>query len=385
MKHYVYVLAASAAALLASCSDHQDAPSAPSANDGQIRFSASTQTPTRAYQYGTDVTTNNLDEFNVFAYLTAPSSTAVNVPYMNNVKVTKGTDNVWTYSPVQYWPSSPLNFYALAPMDGWNPSGAELNVLGPLHYSNATGGYDLVYATAMNRTQPTTPAADAQVRFNFRHALSKIQVNMKATPSSMSVLVGLVTVNNICSEGDFQMPTVTTTANPGAATSSGSWSNLEDPVAYPVNFPQMQSERVLLTTDYTQLNPPLAEYGGMQMLGAYMLPQSVAWNKEAPLTGPCLRIHLSIYDNATHTIVWPNANTPGEMLEDPDHPLNNQDGIVTFPLSTTAQNNGDVEVRSWQGGDLYIYNITIDPSQLLGQIEFGQPTVDGFVTVESAY
>lgn len=389
MKQSLFVVAATAAMALAACSDNNSTQAEPASTDGQIRFSASTQSTTRAYQYGTDVTTNTLDEFNVFAYIANPTTTDNGKPYMDNVLVSKGQNNVWTYSPVQYWPQSALNFYAYAPAEGWNAYRDTPidDVSQPFTFYNGTAQYDIVYATAMNRTQPTTPGADAQVRFNFRHALAKTQINMRSVPSNLSVVVGLVTFNNIYSEGDFTFPTQSTTpAAQPEPESIGTWSNQKDPIAYPCTFPQLPSERIMLTTQYQQLNQPHPEMGGASMVGPYMIPQSVAFNSTAPTSGPCMRIHLTVYDNSTHTQVWPNANTPGDMLEDPDHPLNNHDGILTFPLSSTASTaTGNTDVREWKPGHLYVYNITIDPTQLLGEIDFGQPTVDGFITVETAY
>lgn len=381
MKKLLFTLALAASFGLVACSDKNDAPDGPS--DGAIRFAATIQAPnpsTRDYQYGTEITSANLDQFLVSAYIANPDSTTTGKPYMNNVTVNKGTDNAWSYSPVQYWPDAPLNFYALAPLDGWTPDRSNVNMLSPLKYHNYTAQYDLLYATIMNASQPATPGTDAQVRFNFRHALAKTQVNIRTTQQSqLSIAVGLVTFNNIASSGTFTLPTQSTSVSPNPLPNAvGTWSAQGDLQRYPAHFPQMPSEIILLNSQYQNINPPLAEYGGASYVGTYMIPQNISYNQTSPTSGAYMEIHLAIYDYSTHALVWPNHNTPDDMKGDPKDPYDSYMGVLRFPLSQGA-------VQAWQGGNLYIYNITIDPAQLLGQIDFGQPTVDGYLQVETAY
>ena len=99
---------------LASCSEEDAGTAAP--DDGAIRFAANTEYGSRA----ADVTTGNLSEFSVFAYTGAAQTL-----FMDNVKVTKSASNVWTYSPIKYWPAENVDFYAYAP-------GAWVGATGPL-------------------------------------------------------------------------------------------------------------------------------------------------------------------------------------------------------------------------------------------------------------
>ena len=74
--------------------------------DGAVRFAANT-----GIRGAGDITTANLAAFNVYAY-TAPAPPNL---FMDNVEVTKTANNVWTYSPVEYWPSKEtVDFYAFA-------------------------------------------------------------------------------------------------------------------------------------------------------------------------------------------------------------------------------------------------------------------------------
>lgn len=77
---------------LIACSNESDMPQFPESENGEIRFAANTE-----FSRAGDVTTNNLSEFNVYAYIDPSDSTGL---FMDNVTVTKTSGNVWTYSPV---------------------------------------------------------------------------------------------------------------------------------------------------------------------------------------------------------------------------------------------------------------------------------------------
>ena len=51
---------------------------------------------------------------------------------------------------------------------------------------------------------------------------------------------------------------------------------------------------------------------------------------------------------------------------------------MKFPLSTSKLTN-------WIPGCHYIYNMVINANEEMGAIEFGSPTVDSFVDIESNY
>ena len=182
-----------------SCSDN-DAPgidSSVSASNA-IRFAANTELASRAG----DITTNTLKDFYVYAYT---RTDGVPELFMDNVTVSKSDNNTWTYSPIKYWPADQtVDFYAFAP--AWV---GESGPLKPVPYYNYPGDEDIVYAVSPDLTG-NTDAPNAQVVFNFRHALSKVTVKMSSTNENLKVKVTNVVLTNIMSRGNFNFPKVST-------------------------------------------------------------------------------------------------------------------------------------------------------------------------------
>ena len=214
MKLKIYFMALAGFMAFASCTDDDRESADEPLYNNVIRFSATTQRGSRAG----DITTNNLTSFNVYAYLASSGSV-----FMDDVNVTKGSDNTWTYSPVKYWPEEALNFYAYAP-NSWVPSTGPLE---KVDYDNSYGLDDLVYAVSLGRTQPTSQE-DAQVRFNFRHALSKFNMMISSANANIIVKVATITLVGLSQKGSFSFPKASTDAT-GAdvpAESVGTWSDL---------------------------------------------------------------------------------------------------------------------------------------------------------------
>ena len=234
MKLKIYLMALAGFMAFVSCTDEDRESADEPLNNNVIRFSATTQRGSRAG----DITTNNLTSFNVYAYLASSGSV-----FMDDVNVTKGSDNTWTYSPVKYWPEEALNFYAYAP-NSWVPSTGPLE---KVDYDNSYGLDDLVYAVSLGRTQPTSQE-DAQVRFNFRHALSKFNMMISSANANISVKVATITLVGLSQKGSFSFPKASTDAT-GAdvpAESVGTWSDLSSPFAYPVFMAQDQDFILIL-------------------------------------------------------------------------------------------------------------------------------------------
>lgn len=333
--------------MISSCSDDTEKSEEPQSVN-EIRFSAAIRNVPRSG----DVTTNNLHSFNVYAYLATSGSV-----FMDNVTVEKGSDNVWTYSPVKYWPVEALNFYAFAPA-GWVPSTGPLE---KIRYDNVSGMTDIVYAVSLNRTQPGAQT-DAQVRFNFRHALSKVNVMLGTTNESLDVRVANVSLVGISQEAYFSFPAASTDGEATTA-STGSWSEHGDPYAYPLFMAQSQSD--ILKLGSTPVDPNSEGY-----FAQYMIPQELKWTDNTDYkNSDYLQIDFSIYDPQTGAKIWPNKNTPEENLINSS---TNGDGRVKFPLLTST-------VTEWKPGYHYIYNVTINGHHDIGAIDFGSPTVDTFV------
>lgn len=344
-----------ATASLAACSE-TDEPQQ-SVADNAIRFAANTEFASRA---GEDVTTNNLTEFNVYAYTGAADN---KVTFMDNVKVTKSSDNVWTYSPLKYWPAEAVDFYAFAPAS-WVGSDGPLK---PVHYTNHAADKDLIYAVSPNLSGNGSQP-NAQVVFNFRHALAKVTVLLSSTNADLKVNVTNVALANIYATGDFTFPSASTTGTP-TTESTGTWSNLSDVYPYMLHMSQRPDEVVTLTTTPVDLSE--TGLGGPK----YLIPQTLTWRSHGAGQDNYMALMCTIYDAKTGVKLWPNANTPEENIVEGS---TFHDGLLKFPLSTS-------QFSEWQPGYHYVYNLVVNANSEMGSIEFGQPTVDTYVDVETTY
>lgn len=344
---------------LAACEDSQDTGSEPDVRGVPIQFAVNTE-----YVRSGDITTNNLTSFNVYAYVGKGTEFKL---FMNNVTVTKTSSNVWTYSPVAYWPvDEQVDFYAFAP-SGWVTG---TKPFGAVEYESLPGTEDIVYAVTTHQTGNTgTP--NAQVLFNFRHALTKVSVKMSSTNTSLKVVVSDVALENIMTKGSFSFPNVSTADAP-TVHNTGSWTGQNSPYDYSVYAAADQSELVTLTTTPLDMGTTALGVSGAK----YLIPQELVWSSNgASDTDTFIKVECSIFDAATGSRLWPNDNTASENKV-ANSPYG--DGILRFPLSTT-------KFSEWAPGTHYLYNLVINSNDEMGPIEFGDPTVDSFVEVESIY
>lgn len=352
------LLAAALAAGLSGCADNQDVQIPQESEANAIRFAA-----TADYTRSGDITTNNLTSFNVYAYIGTGTSPVL---FMDNVTVSKTGTNKWEYSPVEYWPANDdVNFYAFAPAS-WVGKESPLKAIS---YDAYPGTEDIVYAVCPNmKGQANLP--NAQVLLNFRHALSKVTVKMSSTNTALQVKVSNVALANIKTKGNFRFPSGNT-ASPQSATTVGTWSDQNTPHTYMYLMAQSPSDVVILTTTPTDMSDIGMALGGAK----YMLPQELPYLNNGSGTDAYLTVMCSIYDAESGTKLWPNDKTPEENLV-PDHSLG--DGLLKFPLSNS-------QVSEWKQGHHYIYNLVINSNDEMGVIEFGNPTVDTYVDIETTY
>ncbi len=363
LKSIQLIAAASLAALAVtavSCSDREDV--APSGNqttdDGAIRFAASTE-----FSRAGDITTNNLTSFNVYAY-TGTSSAPVT--FMDNVTVSKTATNTWTYSPLQYWPAKQsVDFYAFAPAS-WVSSAGPLQ---PVAYDAVSGTEDIVYAVSPDQTG-NAGMVNAQVIFNFRHALSKLTVKMSSSNTSLKVVVTNVAMTNIMTRGNFSFPSGSTSAAASDET-VGRWTDQNTPQTYYLHWAQSLSEQLTLTSTPTVIAAAGLGRGGEM----YVIPQQLTYRSQGSGHDTYITVQCSIYDASSSERLWPNEHTPEENLVNGS---TSGDGLLNFPLSTDRYSQ-------WQPGVHYIYNLVINSNEEMGAIEFGNPTVDTFIDVEQTY
>lgn len=361
MRKFILLCSVTAVSVLAlpSCGN-ADTPSEETMTrtDRQIRFTASTEM-TRG-----DYTTNNLTTFNVYAYTGKATNPSV---FMDNVTVTKNATNVWTYSPVEYWPANEsVDFYAFAPAN-WLGDAVPIT---PVPYDNSQGTTDIIYAVNPNLTG-NNGSPNAQVHFNFRHALSKVIVKLSSTNTTLQVKVSNVALANIATKGNFHFPGVST-AGGVTPNSEGHWTDQNTGATYIYHLSQSADDIITLTSTPNDLSSAEENTGGPK----YLLPQTLVWTTGATSSSDTyLTVMCSVYDAHTGTKLWPNANTPEEnIVADSEY----GDGLLKFPLSTTTFNE-------WQPGYQYVYNVVINSNTEMGAIEFGDPSVDTFVNIDTNY
>ncbi|MCM1290813.1 MAG: fimbrillin family protein [Prevotella sp.] len=353
------LLIALTAGSLSSCSNDVTNGDSPVYDDGAIHFAAKTE-----FTKSGDITTNNLESFNVYAYTNESQTTTL---FMDNVEVTKTGTNTWTYSPLKYWPANgAVSFYAFAPAF-WVGNSVPL---APIPYESYPGTEDIIYAVAPNLTG-NSESANAQVVFNFRHALAKATVKLSSTNTDIVVKVSNVVMANIMSKGNFNFPEGSTSQAPTDG-NVGTWTDQNTPQTYIFHLSQVAADVITLSSTPTTLDSGEHGLGGT---AKYMIPQILSYRSNGCGKDTYLAIMCSVYDAKTGVKLWPNANTPEENIVEGS---NFGDGLLKFSLSTS-------NLSAWQPGVHYIYNLVINSNEEMGVIEFGTPTIDTYVQIISNY
>lgn len=354
---YPFLTAAAMVAMLASCSS-DSGPEATISVANRISFGA-----TSDFTRSGDYTTNNLKQFYVYAYTnTTPNPTL----FMDNVEVNKTATNVWSYSPIAYWPAKlTVDFYAYAPAGFLGKS----NPLNPIEYDAYMADEDIIYAVAP-RLSGFTDASNPQVIFNFRHALSKVTVKLRSSNTNLEVRVTNVALAHIYTKGNFHFPAESTSGTL-SADNIGTWTDQNTPVPYILHMSQTPSDIITLTPTSNDMSTTGMGLGGDK----YVLPQTLSYETNGTGTDQYITVMCSIYDADTSIKLWPNANTPAENIVEGS---TFGDGLLKFPLKTNT-------VTAWQPGFHYIYDLTINSNDEMGTIQFGVPTVDAFVDVTTTY
>lgn len=361
-KNYLFtaISASSLALMLAatSCVDSNESTSPENPAEGSaIRFAPTTEYSTKAG----DITTNNLQSFQVFAYTGRATAPSV---LMNNVTVNRGEDNVWTYSPLQYWPDVPVDFFA------YSPAALIGNGISPMEtgtYTNFPNTRDLVYAVSLDNVGKKY-GDNPQVLLNFKHAMSKVTLNLSSSNKEIRVDISTVALANIKSEGKFIFPYKNTV--PGSEDGGiGEWSSVEKSAIYLLHMSQKSEDHITLGETPVALDHTIFDEDGL-----YLIPQGLTWTSGGKGDDNYISMVLSVYDAATNEKIWPNDGTPQEDL------MGNAggDGVVRIALSTSA-------FSEWQAGRHYIYNIMVNSKPEPGAIEFGSPAVDTYVNVNSTF
>lgn len=337
---------ASLAILLTSCGSDIEPKQGDVYDPSVISFNVVADRATR----GEVTTTANIKEFAVTAYTEGKT-------LMDNVKVTRdGTS--WSYTPTAYWPDTPVNFFAISPdISGSSAiTEASTGTASISGYKNP-GNVDLLYAVNMGAIQSGSP-----VSLNFRHALSKVNVLLSSSNSSLTVKVNKVMIGNVYSTGSFYYPRATTSAGGEAA---GTWHSLTGMIDVSLYAPTATQGTQQLTPEPTDIS---ANEGGSGY--DFFMPQTLGKltydSANKIFTGTYIAVDCEVFDKATGSKLFPNAETPSYLLVD-----GKDSGRIMYPVTNST-------VTEWKAGYSYVYRIAIDnPAVLLDSIKF-DVTVDEY-------
>ena len=224
-----------------------------------INFSAYTAKPTKAVQ--TEVTTLNLDKFNV----TAIGNGAI---YFDNVTFKKIT--VWESDTKYFWPAFPLTFYAYntptVDAAGGTTFTRTINndkqELFVAPNADLAKQEDLVAACEENKKEGHANSTANSLPITFHHYLTQVIVKAKNSSTTYKVVVDSVKLANLAGDGTYTFSNNTMTA-------TASKINKAESSDYKAGFTAKElngTEQEVMTNEGTGK--------------WYLIPQSVtAWNR----------------------------------------------------------------------------------------------------------
>lgn len=218
-------LCSALAAALCGCQSEGAEPLAPD-TPAAIGFAGALdgeQLESRATEFNSGA---DLSSIGVFAYQSHDNFDATtatpNLFYNQEVEKVEGT---WTYSPTRYWPGSDkVSFFAYAPYSTSNPAVkpiVDANGFPSLTFTvpaTEDAAVDLLVSEPiMNRSYNRTPTADNTVKFQFKHALTKVTFKVKGEVPVTITKFGLL---NATKTGTYTFC--------GESFDNSEWSDLKD-------------------------------------------------------------------------------------------------------------------------------------------------------------
>ena len=214
---------------LAACSNDEVVDTIATSEANEISFRPIATGMTRA----ADASFATSTSFKVTAFEAGVTSNA----YFTNEVFTATAGTTFTSTNKHYWPSAyNLDFYA------WQPSTLSATTDDytgfSINPSNIVGSQiDLVYAVTRGWGRHDTPTHDGTngVTINFRHAESKVLVQLKNTNDNIKITVGSVTIGNLRGTETFTWNGVTDGTTPtaaGTATTDGKYTAGEGTLSY---------------------------------------------------------------------------------------------------------------------------------------------------------
>ena len=259
-----------AAIAMASCSQDETI----GINKG-IGFRTSADNLTR----GAEITTNNIEEFNVSAF------DPTGATYFKEAKFTGKQGEAYISDPLYYWPGddTQLTFRAYAPTTGisgtmtlaLDDNNNTLTSFSPK--DNIAEQVDLIYATATGKK--STNEANG-VKLDFKHMLSQIEIKAKNDNKGYVYKVKGVKIAYIKKQGNLNFDKAVSET---ATEKENAWSNLSDDKA--IYTVQYDTEITLGEEAVTIMDKENSKANGNAML----IPQQLtAWAiPTAAHTSPC--------------------------------------------------------------------------------------------------
>ncbi len=163
---------------------------------------------------GTDATVADLEDgFAVYAY--ENGKTYTNNPFINNIIFKKGSE-YWVSTPVYYWPSYGLDFFAFYPSSITPTSVSTPTKFSYTVLADANSEIDILMSYMGDQTRANDP-----VQMDFHHALSKISFIITTTANSgINITANNISLENIPMSADFTFNTTSGTAIPNFFTTS---------------------------------------------------------------------------------------------------------------------------------------------------------------------
>ena len=305
MKKNLLILAVAAVAL-ASCSNDETVQSVANSDANAISFRPFVSGITRA----TDITATTLQSsgFTVFATVGSTFDTK----YFNETPFTYSA-GTYTSSTKYYWPSTgTLDFYAYAPNDAddqvTHTAGTKAFTVTPA--SAAANQTDLVFANtngkAKDGTYDTSKKYGADgVPLNFRHAESKVTVELKNTSSSLKFTVSDVTIGYLNTTGTYTYSGSTTntdTDHSGEYLKFADWTGKSGTGSY---------TQAATTTSYTRSTPTTALPQSFILIpqALTVATQYASSSDGAAFNGAYIKVNLKIQNAANDAYIVGGAGS----------------------------------------------------------------------------